>query len=88
MDKVKKLTGNTSAWVKKNRPAGEYWGWGPIENIDGTGEKQGDTSVSTGIITVSYLRGKMNDELKELRTRTPGISIARLTKWSKIDARE
>ena len=86
MNRVKKLTGNTSGWIKDTRPDGTYWGCDPISMLNGAGGKKGKTLVLAGITTVNDLTAKTDAELKELKKKTPGISLNKLTEWRNIDA--
>ena len=82
IDRVRGLTGGrNSVWVHNPRPEGVVWAEDPIRMMPGAAGKKGRTMVAAGIEFVKDIVGKSDEEIKELKKNTPGISIVKLTEW-------
>ena len=85
ISRVKGLTGgDSSIWVKNHRPAEEVWEEDAVTKLPGAGGKKGDTLVTAGIKTVKDIVGMSDEELKLKKVNCDGISLKKLTEWSKL----
>ena len=67
-----KLTGEKhSIWIVDNYTKGEIWEHNAISVIKDTDERNGETQLTTGIMTLGGLKQKKETDLPDLKARCP-----------------
>ena len=82
MKYIYNLTGTKlSCWNINLQPEGALWEKDSVTIIPGAGGEKDRSLIDVGVVTISDLQSKSNDDLKTIKKVTTGIFFAALHKW-------